>query len=612
MRKVLEKNRDLYCSECDLLLVDALAKDAHDRSDRHRQQTDGSRSGEEKAECLAKVKETALCEGEEKDREICNEIAEDVAASLLQSDALPLLPRTRDVEIIVRTMDRTKTLRSLAHHVQSVAERYSDSVPKEGLSKYQARSMLRSLEDEILRQILPLYESGPLGSEIEKASRKMPNGDCERVKPCTDPPVIFSAPSVNSVENFSLLQLDADTELLDEDSPVTQTEPDSPVCLPISADCVTEPNDTSPPIFEMHMVNEDDEESVCLAKVEITWKLTREAEFILKCNQGKYPNAISDVFVYRFSRDGLEDDVELWHDAGSHEYLVREFQKLRLLFLERRYDHSEWELDIRRLLGHMERDAGYATMIRECYEMLFLSAVEIPDFRKTMAPLSCLIQLYQDTEQLPPNCEEYVSHWIVSLLLRDDDAENIDAKSVNASLECQLRQIPPGWFATAGVTHGLEVVRALLSNNYYKFFQLYENSEFHLSTEMRSQYLMVPFIPIVRQRALLIWGSPGSPGPCPYFRPARTSLRVIMEQLKWYTEVSSPMGRRWLATDARKEMKDLGIHVESLVKSRIPRHDGSEEYINAKLCSPLVKPVPFVDFATILGFLKSKNLLSLA
>lgn len=369
---------------------------------------------------------------------------------------------------------------------------------------------------------------------------------------------------------------------------------------------------TPPAHVQQDQIEKDKHDA--LAKVEMTWVVSRGAARILYSCQGKRPNAIVARFRSVFPklkshspttrRQAPRQDSAL--DSSRPEELRRQYEKLKAQYMAETYESVAFESEANTIISLLDAVPGHSNIVRDCCEMLVRNAIQNSEFEKIIEPLSRLVELYDGVCRRSPTRREFIGHWIVSLLLKPTGDKGDTARKPldQVALAARLRAIPKACIRTSGARHGLDVLRALLSNNYVAFMRLYDNSEFHFLSQMRGQYLMDAFLPFVRQRALLVYGSPSAvERTLVYQHPARISLHQLMEQLKWYYDLDGSSERAWLANQARNEISSLGLLIESVSgASGALRDDGSEEYLVARDCEATIRPAAHIDADTILRF----------
>ncbi len=212
------------------------------------------------------------------------------------------------------------------------------------------------------------------------------------------------------------------------------------------------------------------------------------------------------------------------------------------------------------------------------------------------------MELYKYNSHLNQKGKEYIGYWVISLLMR---AGKTCSKEPNISLECSLGELPARFMKLESVKFGLAALRSLVTNNHAAFFNLYANSPVHLDTSKRSAYMMQAFVPIVRQRALLTWGSPRPVDGTFAFDHTRViPLERVLEKLKWSLEGGDEEEVQWDVEEAKEQIDALGLCV-------MPDADGIGENLVGTQCAPQVKPVPYIDCSTIFGFLSPGTLIRL-
>lgn len=191
---------------------------------------------------------------------------------------------------------------------------------------------------------------------------------------------------------------------------------------------------------------------------------------------------------------------------------------------------------------------------------------------------------------------EYVSHWVLSLVMR---AGASVADGVNDGLDVELGTLPRRFMKLEGVRHSLGVLRALLTNNHVRFFDMFERSPYHAATEQRSRFVMESLVDLVRQRAVWQWATPMPGGKALVHNGVLMGFQRMLETLKW-AEEDEEENMVLDVEGAKEKVSGWGLPVV--------KDEERDLWLGTKKNDvPLVKQVPHLDVKTVFGFMNRDN-----
>lgn len=577
----LQKTREgettvLFCEVCEKYLQDGNSKAAHDKGRDHLRKIEERREQEEK--------ETMEMARKQEEQTMDVELPQKA-----QNSVMP-------VSKVKELSAKMKEDKSRPKSFQTWCER---SI------KHAEKNHLLGVQREILYEYSFHLDNGTLLSESWDRKR-LATGKCF----LDTTPQVYKDPEI-SEDQLRKLYSEAPMTL---DIPIPAAEDEIAPVAP-EADALPAPGRDYPAVVfvpgrnveadkDVQVISEESAPLTPLVKVDITWKLCKHARALIACHNVYGPETAIEKFRMRHANVIVDKD----RSSGMQPVPNRlrkvawcKYEELKKSYDDEDYDAADLEKDCMKLIHEIHNYRGNSRLLRNVWSVIARVNISSMKWAKIITPLSRLMELYKGPSADAESKSEFVGHWILTLLLKEAGG------AANNYLDMRLSSLHKSMFNFEGMRYGLRVLRAILQNNYVAFLSYINYSEFHLDTENRSNYLLQSLLPMVRQRALLLWGAVApSTESLTYQNTNKIDFRQVLDRLEYFDE-PTPGTRIWLADEARVLIERMGLWLPN-IEGQEPQDDGGGQVLHGSPhCNPNVVLEPFINGKAIFGFTRPEN-----
>lgn len=306
--------------------------------------------------------------------------------------------------------------------------------------------------------------------------------------------------------------------------------------------------------------------------IRIAWKLPRAASALLsvcKCqNSERLARQLKSVFPPSRG-DPRVDDGE---DAGNA--LVDRYNALQSKYKAKEYDYASWRRDLNDIILSFKKRGTRIGSLKQCLHMQIDAAIDSEDWGGCIASCTELVKFHNSCCSWEDGDGEYVGDWIIAGLLKSA-TEAKKKRAVGAgfsrlfSMVTRVRDLPSGALDDFMVDYAVQVLKSVVSNNYWKFGQLQADQMVKVKAKGKIKYLMDELADVVRERAIVTMtmvSGLSEEGAGVYSIPLALDLGFVSRTLNWPGEKAEER-----LSEARSFIEGLPqeIHVDTSYPERM-------------------------------------------
>lgn len=297
--------------------------------------------------------------------------------------------------------------------------------------------------------------------------------------------------------------------------------------------------------------------------VSITWKMSRAATYLLSSCKSVHSEIVG--MRQRLVFPLVKENTEASNRNDNATDLVDRYKDLRSKFEAQEYEYETWRQDLKEVVqGFASRGTRIGSM-KQCIHMQIDASIQSEDWNACRASCDELMRFHEDHGSWEAGDEEYVAYWIIAGLLKtnNDSRQRQYSRagfSKAFSMVTRLRGLPSHVEVDILVDHALQVLKSVVSNNYWKFCQLKTDPIVNLRTKGKLGYIMDELADVVRERAIVTMTMlSGMSNEGCYSNPMALDLNFVARTLKWPGDSTEEQ-----ASAARSFIEDLpqGIRID--------------------------------------------------
>lgn len=248
--------------------------------------------------------------------------------------------------------------------------------------------------------------------------------------------------------------------------------------------------------------------------------------------------------TWRFAARVKNGADEADKEKESVDVLMEKYHSLRKQFEEEDYEYADWYQGVNEVVAGFKERGTRKASLQSCLQMQVCAAMACEEWEQCFLPCSELVQMYKEEKDMSwiGTGAQYVGYWLLSLLFNAANKREVGKRKGRSgkgtgtlgylTVNSRMRDFPAHALEDVAVHESLQVFRAVITNNYWKFFDLHKNGLMHVKTMDRSKYLMDELVDVVRERALISIAMTSCLHDDPVFHPP-AQLEYVIANLGW-------------------------------------------------------------------------------